>query len=201
MSDYKDMIRKPETLNWFKAAMGMNITRDCLLDIVKEITLGCYEHIRCEIKQQKGVLESVVCNQCNTPNVLPCDTDNKCCNYRNCTFHGINKPRYCPNNLCNAMCEQIVKQHRFRNQQKPRSFQGPTWISTDATKWCTEHWQIAKCFLSKDGYKDVNQADDTDFNGLVNIIYNCEYFQTYFKDDLKQKENVCTKVLLLQNVL
>ncbi|KAH3813655.1 hypothetical protein DPMN_142120 [Dreissena polymorpha] len=47
--------------------------------------------------------------------------------------------------------------------------------------------------MSKDGYQDVNQAEGTDFNGIFNVIYNCEYFQTYFKDDLTQLENVCTK--------
>ncbi|KAH3723630.1 hypothetical protein DPMN_049424 [Dreissena polymorpha] len=49
MSDYRDIFRKPETLNWFKAAMGMNITRDCLLDIVKEATHELYRSIRKKI--------------------------------------------------------------------------------------------------------------------------------------------------------
>ncbi|KAH3708037.1 uncharacterized protein LOC127858425 isoform X2 [Dreissena polymorpha] len=197
MSDYKDIIRNPEILNWFKAAMGMNITRDCLLDIVKEISSACYDYIRREIKQQHGVLESDVCNQCHTPNVLPCDPTNICCKtYRGkCAFHEIHKPRNCPNNLCDEICKHIllVKQHRFRSQQNPHSFKGPTWINTDASKWCSEPWQISKCFISKDGYKDANQAESTDFNGIVNVMYNCEYFQTYFKDDLTQQENVCTK--------
>ncbi|XP_052217675.1 uncharacterized protein LOC127835339 isoform X2 [Dreissena polymorpha] len=111
-----------------------------------------------------------------------------------CEFHVIHKPQNCPkNNLCNAICKQLVKQHRFRSQQNPHSCKGPTWINTDASKWCSEPWQISKCFMSKDGYQDVNQAEGTDFNGIVNVIYNCEYFQTYFKDDLTQLENVCTK--------
>ncbi|KAH3707964.1 uncharacterized protein LOC127858420 [Dreissena polymorpha] len=196
MSDYKDIIRNPETLNWFKAAMGMNITRDCLLDIVKELSQTCYDNIRREIKQQHGVLERDVCNQCHTPNVLPCDRTNKTCTIIRgiCAFHEIHKPRNCPNNnLCNEMCKQIVKQHRFRSQQNPHSFKGPTWINTDASKWCSEPWHISKCFISKDGYKGANQAESTDFNGIVNVLYNCEYFQTYFNDDLTQQENVCTK--------
>ncbi|XP_052251305.1 uncharacterized protein LOC127858315 isoform X5 [Dreissena polymorpha] len=196
MSDYKDIIRNPETLNWFKAALGMNITRDCLLDIVKEISQACYDNIRREIKQRHGVLESDICNQCHTSNVLPCGSTNMCCKRKRgkCEFHDIHKPRNClNNNLCNEICKQIVIQHRFRSQQNPNSFKGPTWINTDASKWCSEPWQISKCFISKDGYKDANQAENTDFNGIVNVIYNCEYFQTYFKDDLTQQENVCTK--------
>ncbi|XP_052251519.1 uncharacterized protein LOC127858418 isoform X2 [Dreissena polymorpha] len=195
MSDYKDIIRNPETLYWFKAAMGVKISRDCLLEIVKEISRECYDNIRREIKQYHGVLESDVCNQCHTPNVLPCDPTNICCKrYRGkCAFHEIYKQRNCPNNLCDEICKQIVKQHRFRSQQNPHSFKGPTWINTDASKWCSEPWQISKCFISKDGYKDANQAESTDFNGIVNVMYNCEYFQTYFKDDLTQQENVCTK--------
>ncbi|KAH3707743.1 hypothetical protein DPMN_067155 [Dreissena polymorpha] len=141
MSDYKDIIRNPETLNWFKAALGMNITRDCLLDIVKEISQACYDNIRREIKQRYGVLESDICNQCHTPNVLPCDPTNICCKRKRgkCEFHDIHKPRNClNNNLCNEICKQIVIQHRFRSQQNPNSFKGPTWINTDASKWCSE---------------------------------------------------------------
>ncbi|XP_052269146.1 uncharacterized protein LOC127870744 isoform X2 [Dreissena polymorpha] len=185
MADYKDIIRKPETVNWFKAAMGLNITSDCLLVIVKGIAQIYYDNIRQEIKQQNGIPENVVCNQCNTPNVVLCDPQNKCCNRGRCTFHEIHKPRNCPiNNLCHEIRQQIAKQHRFCN---------PTWINTDASKWCTDPWHIAKCFLPKDGYKDVNQAEDTDFNGLVNVIYNCEYYESYFNNDLTDKENVCTK--------
>ncbi|KAH3723542.1 uncharacterized protein LOC127853471 [Dreissena polymorpha] len=194
MSDYRDVFRKPETQNWFKAAMGMNITRDCLLHIVKEAIHEFYHTIRKEINRKHGILENAVCSQCHTPNVLPCDTDNKCCKYRKCAFHAIYKPQNCPsNNLCNDICTEIVENHRFRNRSKPKSFQGPTWVNTDACKWCVHSWQIAKCYLSKDGYKDVNQAEDTDFNGIVNVIYNCEFFQRYFAEDLTITENVCTK--------
>ncbi|KAH3737365.1 hypothetical protein DPMN_043948 [Dreissena polymorpha] len=50
-----------------------------------------------------------------------------------------------------------------------------------------------KMLLSKDGYKDVNKVEDADFNGIVNVLINCELFKMFFKDDLTQKENVCTK--------
>ncbi|XP_052244487.1 uncharacterized protein LOC127853755 [Dreissena polymorpha] len=194
MSDYRDIFRRPETQNWFKAAMGMNITRECLLDIVKEAMHEFYHTIRKEIKRKHGIPEIAVCSQCHTANVLPCDTDNKCCKYRKCEFHAIYKPQNCPgNNLCNNICKEIVENHRFRNRSKPKSVQGPTWVNTDACKWCVHSWQIAKCYLSKDGYKDANKAEDTDFNGIVNVIYNCEFFQRYFTDDLSQTENVCTK--------
>ncbi|XP_052234887.1 uncharacterized protein LOC127847196 isoform X2 [Dreissena polymorpha] len=195
MSDYKEIIRQPETMNWFKAAMGIKITRDCLLEFVKEINQACYDDIRKEIKHQHGVPESIVCNQCVTPNVLPCDPANICCRRKRgkCAFHEIHMPRNCPNKLCNEICKQIVIQHRFRWKQNSLSFQGPTWINTDASKWCSEPWHIFKCFVSKDGYKDANQAECTDFNGIMNIIYNCEYFKTYLQDDLTKQENVCTK--------
>ncbi|KAH3725010.1 hypothetical protein DPMN_050838 [Dreissena polymorpha] len=207
MSDYKEIIRNPKTLNWFKTAMGMNITREGLLAIVQEITRACYADIRKVIQRKHGVSTYVVCNQCHTPNVLPCDLTNKTCNRQGlkCAFHEIHKPLNCRNNnLCNEICKQIVEQHRFRNKLKLQSFLGPTWIFTDASKWCTDPWQIAKCFLSKDGSKDVNNADDTDFNGIINVIINCEYFQRYFKDDLTQQVNVCTKCkqlsLLFQSI-
>ncbi|KAH3726812.1 hypothetical protein DPMN_052682 [Dreissena polymorpha] len=196
MSDYRDIFRKPETKNWFKAAIGMKITRDCLLDIVKEATQAFYHAIRKEINRKHGILENSVCSQCHTPNVLPCETNNKCCTYRKCVFHKIHKPLNCPsNNLCNSICKEIVSHHRFRNCSNSHSFQGPTWVYTEASKWCVQSWQIARCYLSNDGYKDVNQAEDADFNGIVNVIYNCEFFQRYFKDDLTQKENICTKVI------
>ncbi|XP_052242298.1 uncharacterized protein LOC127852379 [Dreissena polymorpha] len=194
MADYKDIIRKPETLGWFKAAMAMKITRDCLLDIVKQATHELYDKIRKVIKIKDGIQEDVVCSQCNTPKVLPCDANNKCCNYGTCEFHTIHKQQSCPKaNLCNAICREIVANHRFRNRSKKQSFKGPTWVNTDACKWCNDPWQIAKCYLSKEGYTDVNLAEDIDFNGIVYVIYNCEFFQAYLKDNLDRSRNVCTK--------
>ncbi|XP_052237708.1 nucleolar protein 58-like [Dreissena polymorpha] len=78
MSDYKDIIRKPETLNWFKAAMGMNITRHCLLDIVKDATQELYDTIRKEINRKYGILEHVVCSQCHTSNDDLTQKENVC---------------------------------------------------------------------------------------------------------------------------
>ncbi|XP_052269148.1 uncharacterized protein LOC127870745 isoform X2 [Dreissena polymorpha] len=185
MADYKDILRKPETQNWLKVAICLNSTRDCLLVIAKGIALAYYDDIRKAIKQNNGIPENAVCSQCNTPNVVAFAPKNKCCNRGKCHFHDIHKPRNCPiNNLCHEIRRHILKQHRFSK---------PTWINTDASKWCTDPWHIAKCYLPKDGYSDVNQAEDTDFNGIVNVIYNCIFYQTYFNDDLTHKKNVCTK--------
>ncbi|KAH3724787.1 hypothetical protein DPMN_050612 [Dreissena polymorpha] len=114
MSDYRDIFRKPETHNWFMAGHGFEHIRNFLLDIIKEATHEFYHSIRTEINRKQGFPENVVCSQCHTPNVLPCDADNKCCKYTKCSFHDIHKPHNCPsNNLCNEICKEIVDHHRF----------------------------------------------------------------------------------------
>ncbi|XP_052766385.1 uncharacterized protein LOC128207479 isoform X2 [Mya arenaria] len=71
---------------------------------------------------------------------------------------------------------------------------GPSWKNTNANDWCSNPREVAKCFLPPDGYLNVQTADDTDINGIINLIINCKFFDNYFTDDLARPQNICTKV-------
>lgn len=78
----------------------------------------------------------------------------------------------------------IEQEHRFH---------GPSWKNTDASGWCVDSWQIAKCFMPPDGYLNVHIPQETDFNGLISIILNCKRFDKHLPC-LQSQTNVFEKV-------
>ncbi|KAH3735156.1 hypothetical protein DPMN_041617 [Dreissena polymorpha] len=94
-------------------------------------------------------------------------------------------------NLCSERCRLIWDNHRF----KAGHLKGLSWSNTDLTKWCTNSWELAKCYTPSTGYKEKPTADITDFNGIINALYNCTWMKKYFTDDLSQDNNICTKII------
>lgn len=165
MADYRDLLGSPEYQNWIKCALAVNITAEGLRDFVKrEIRDFQNDTFRKVCKTSK-------CNNCKTSDMLRCPTNTICRKYRGkCNFH-INPPRQCPQKICNQIKDEMINQHRFGS---------PSWKNTDATKWCTDEWEIAKCYFPRDGYKDVHTAEETDFNGIIGCILNCKRFEKHF---------------------
>ncbi|XP_052761540.1 uncharacterized protein LOC128204200 isoform X2 [Mya arenaria] len=140
---------------------------------------------------RKGLDIEIICNSCRTAEIIPCNPRNKVCNSRRCRFHmdqhtrQIISSRPCPKFICNTLRDTIEQRHRFGS---------PSWRNTDARKWCVNAWEIAKCFMPPDGYADVDNEVDTDFNGIITVYINCVEFQQYFTDDLSRQRNICYKV-------
>ncbi|XP_052786232.1 uncharacterized protein LOC128221672 [Mya arenaria] len=78
-------------------------------------------------------------------------------------------------------------------QEGSAVFAAPSWKNTKAEEWCINSWQVAKCFFPPDGYIDVSNPGDTDFNGVINLIINCTLFEDYFNDNLTVEGNICEK--------
>lgn len=56
-----------------------------------------------------------------------------------------------------------------RHVQPIHRFSSPSWKNTDSRQWCTDIWQLARCFMPSDGYKNKDSAENTDFKGLINV--------------------------------
>jgi hypothetical protein len=87
----------------------------------------------------------------------------------------------CPNNICHNVKDALHKHHRY---------QGPSWQVTDATKWCSDAFQIAKCYLPPKGYDNKSSFAEIDFNGTLGIIIN----NTRFQNQMTAHINICSKV-------
>jgi hypothetical protein len=78
----------------------------------------------------------------------------------------------------------------------------PSWLNTDAKKWCESHWEIAKCFIDGGGYADKKNASETDCKGLLSIVTNNMFVQKSVDtpiDKIEPKADVFSKVLLLNS--
>ncbi|KAH3713030.1 hypothetical protein DPMN_072794 [Dreissena polymorpha] len=189
MTDFKDMLESSDYCNWMKCSFAQLNVKAVLAEIVEEDIKDLQKQLLHNIQTSKGLSSNTTCNCCQIQNLLPCRT-RKLCKFKNsaCLFHedASLTPRRCPTNgLCDDFRIGIIDHHRFC---------WPSWKNTDASKWCTDSWTIAKCYMPPDGYLNVNNAEETDFNGVLSVIINCTDCQRRFSEDLNNPMNVCTKV-------
>ncbi|XP_053402783.1 uncharacterized protein LOC123548891 [Mercenaria mercenaria] len=76
-----------------------------------------------------------------------------------------------PCQVCGRLYDEIIKLHRYND---------PNW-ETDSAKWCTDHWQFAKCFMTTTSKTSNNSASETDATGLLGVIINGIFFQSYIQ--------------------
>lgn len=165
MTDYKDLLKKEEFQNWFKCDLAILITREGIIDFVKNVINRFHRDALNEIP---GCPAQTMCNSCKTQDVVPYQVKGVCKKGRGAKFQKVSN-NGCPKSICNKLAVKIISVHKFSE---------PSWGNTDATKWCTSPWELAKCFCPNDGYNKVSSAEDTDFKGLVSIIQNCDRFDS-----------------------
>jgi hypothetical protein len=190
MASYSSKLSEKKYNNWVKAQLAVLFTRDGLEPFVshevQEFRLKCLDGIW----YNNGLMSGTLCSNCCTENVIYCPT-NRICNVGRgrCSYHRNAAKRYnpagCPNKICHNFTTEIQNVHRYY---------GPSYKNTDATQWCSNSWEIAKCFMPPDGYKDVASAQETDFNGIISVIINYKDFQLKVHEKLGKKKNIFEQV-------
>ncbi|XP_060556023.1 uncharacterized protein LOC132716718, partial [Ruditapes philippinarum] len=170
--------------NWVKASLAVLITKEGIEPFVEREIKQFQQKCLIDICNNQGRPSGTICTNCCTEKVVNCPGKRNC-NVVNgtCRIHGNSLPP-CPNKICHYFKTEIQKSHRYN---------GPSYKNTDATQWCSKSWEVAKCFMPPDGYKDVVSASDTDFNGVNSVIINCRCFQAKVTDDLRKKGNIFEK--------
>ncbi|KAH3825150.1 hypothetical protein DPMN_127023 [Dreissena polymorpha] len=161
----EEKLRSKEAQNWLKCMIATYTIRDVMADLANDEFQAFYNHIRNDLDAKHGIGKEKTCTTCSDPS-------------KRCR-------------LCSAICIFIYDNHRF----KKGNLKGPPWRNTDSTKWCTDAWELAKCYMPETGYKDKPNADTTDFNGIIGALYNCTWMQNCFADDLSQDTNICKMVI------
>ncbi|XP_060560580.1 uncharacterized protein LOC132720451 [Ruditapes philippinarum] len=175
--------------NWVKASLAVLITKEGIEPFVEEEIEQFQQKCLTDICNNQGLPSGTICTSCCTENVVKCPT-NKICNvmHRKCRYHKDSATTFllagCPNKICHNFKTEIQKAHRYN---------GPSYKNTDATQWCSNSWEVAKCFMPPDGYKDAVSAPETDFNGVNSVIINCRCFQTKVTEDLSKNGNIFDK--------
>ncbi|XP_060555911.1 uncharacterized protein LOC132716620 [Ruditapes philippinarum] len=155
--------------NWCKAGLAIFFTKEGIRPFVnKEIKLFQQKLLKDSKGNNKGT-----CSNCRTENVVECPTNGICkIKYgKKCSFHRNACTKFnesgCPKNICDTFYRELKKVHRF---------DGPSFRNTNAKQWCTNAWELAKCFMPPDGYDNVQSEDGTDFNGIISVILNFKEF-------------------------
>ncbi|WAR29356.1 hypothetical protein MAR_002924, partial [Mya arenaria] len=120
------------------------------------------QNVITEVRKKQKLESDATCDQCSTEDLIPPKPKRGKIEY---------KP-FCPTGYCDSIREFLVDQHAFNT---------PFWKNTDARKWSTDPWELAKVFMQH-GYKDSEGAFVVDFNGLINIIINCKEMSTKLND-------------------
>jgi hypothetical protein len=83
--------------------------------------------------------------------------------------------------------EEILKSHGSTPPQ-------PCWQNTDIQKWCSEPWEVAKCFINAPGYADKRNATDIDISGLLHVFINNKKLHSHLACSMAVRSNIFTKV-------
>ncbi|WAR20518.1 hypothetical protein MAR_002356 [Mya arenaria] len=173
--------------NWLKGSLALRITKEGLRDLVDGDSRSIQHRIHLSVIQARNLSPGTTCCQCLTENLFQCPTSGLCSHPRNnCKFHDtpVKGYRSCPSHICDDLRDEICRLHKFG---------GPSWKNSNADRWCVNHWEIAKCFMPLGGYKDVCSFDQTDYNGVINILINCTAFQQKLSFKVDTVTNILTQ--------
>ncbi|XP_052787603.1 uncharacterized protein LOC128222565 [Mya arenaria] len=186
MASYKDILKEKDNQNWLKGSLAFRITKAGLRGLVEGDSRRVQQKIHSSVLQPRHHTPGQTCSLCQTENIFQCPTKGLCSHPRNCKFH--NSPlkiyRPCPSQICDVFRDEIWTAHRYG---------GPSWKNTKADQWCTNHWEVAKCFMPPDGYYDVTSYDETDFNGIISVMINCTELQQNMSFPISNQPNTLTE--------
>ncbi|KAH3770592.1 hypothetical protein DPMN_171881 [Dreissena polymorpha] len=164
-----------ERTNWLKAWMAVDIAKSGLEQFVDNEAKTLHTNIYNTIwSSSQG---AATCIGCHTANLLKCPTQGVC---KKRGAHGscpsmhdnaAKQPRPCPANVCTKVHDEIVNQHAYSN---------PSWKNTSAQQWAKYPWEIAKAYFPPDGYVGKTSVQDTDFNGIISFMMNCNQIHNKF---------------------
>ena len=157
-------LRDPEYRNWVMAGLGLLYLKE-----------GLEEYLDTEINNFHGSLLAKTAVDLNiSASAVDCSIQTyihhsmKSIPVYDCSAHSNKNPTECPgecpNRICYVISNEIVKAHRFG---RPSG-----WKNSIAKKWTSDPCEIAKCFLSTDGYSICHGAKDIDCSGLLSIFIN-----------------------------
>jgi hypothetical protein len=160
MSDLEDPLYK----DWVRSALSLKYLKEGIYGFVDQFAKQHHSNLLQSYIKDTGS-PATSCTECTSENLMPDHPRHQCIQrFRSKCF--CNNPvgrRKCPNKFCSRLYDLIVFTHDEGN---------PLWINTDPRKWYSDHWEIAKCYLSTTGYSEQGTAADTDAAGLLSIIIN-----------------------------
>ncbi|XP_045195855.2 uncharacterized protein LOC123551184 [Mercenaria mercenaria] len=170
-----DTIHNKKYRAWVRAGLALKYLKEGITDALDDSCRKQHAAFISDIYKQQGA-KTFGCDKCSLNTLLPLHCTNKkgqCPQAKrqkcNCILENGRKP--CPTNFCSSMYDAITKCHRFAS---------PNWKNTNIHEWHNNYWEIAKCYISADGYKHVLNPATTDLSALLCILVNNMDLQNAF---------------------
>lgn len=184
-----DQLNDPLYKNWLKAGLGLKYLKKGLENFVSSEIQITFANINGNVSQLLSSSSSLDCSKQTYFTQSTKSPPKYFCSYDN-SYDKNQCDKNCPNLVCSKLVEEIAKFHRHGK---------PIWSNTDPCFWTSDAWEIAKCFLSVDGYSHTRNAADTDCSGLLSIMINMKHIGTILNisdSDFRTGSDVLTKVIL-----
>lgn len=163
MMSHRDQLKNPLYKNWVRGSLAL-----------KYLKQGLVDHIDQSIKTQHSQFiknctvsgaSSITCGLCTLDNVLPEHSGERCKQKARsrCFCYSTIGRRKCPVSHCSLFMDMVIKEHWLKD---------PIWNNSDPTKWLSEYWQYAKCFLSTFVKTSADSAQSADASDLLSIAIN-----------------------------
>ncbi|XP_053383644.1 uncharacterized protein LOC123537265 isoform X2 [Mercenaria mercenaria] len=183
--------------NWVRGGLAYLYLKAGIKGFADDVVQQQHKHILHTVNNTPGLS----CNQCCVRDLQPlhkCEKDpdsgrNRCPRRQNICNCLSTKTKPCPSRICDAIMEEILNNH---GSTPPR----PNWRNTDAQKWCSNPWEIAKCFIDLPGYSFQSKADDFDASALLQMFINNVSLTRHFSDKLNRSDTL-KKTLQRRNEL
>ena len=163
----QSQLNDPLYKNWIKAGLGLKYGKE----ILHTFLFTSLTKFR-TVKLSGNSIQN--CNQCTLLNVLPCPTNGICsrdnkgrCKQHN-NFDTTKTFTPCPSNVCDKLQEAISQEHI--------PGKGPRWTGSDPQCWCSNVWEIAKCFMPA-GNETKHDYSEFDFSGIITMLMNAKFIQ------------------------
>ena len=156
-------MNNPLYKNWLLTVLGLTYVKEGIEDFIKHEVKVCHTKLINDVCIDLGV-PSI---DCTAQNYYPFPL--KSLPKGNCGTHPTFRPascsKTCPNYISCRLYKNITHLHRF-------GINCCSYKNTNASLWTSTPWELAKCFLTMDGYSTCIGPQDTDCTGLLSIIIN-----------------------------
>lgn len=172
MMSHRDQLKNPLYRNWVRGSLALKYLKQGLVDHVDQSIKT--QHSQFIRNRKVSGATSIKCGVCTLDNVLPEHSGERCKQTKRsrCFCSGTTGRRKCPVSHCSLFMDMVIEEHWLKD---------PFWNNSDPTKWLSEYWQYAKCFLSTLVRNSANSAQNADASDLLSIAIN----NTSIRNNLK----------------
>ncbi|XP_060574833.1 uncharacterized protein LOC132732434, partial [Ruditapes philippinarum] len=189
-------IEKRKYRNWVRGGLAYKYLKQGLEGFADDVVKQDHKRILSAINYTPGI----TCTRCIIGNLKPthaCMINSAGKNECYWGQHKCNclrtKTEKCRLHICDRIMEELFRSHG----STPPTL---NWANTDIQKWCTEPWEVAKCFINAPGYSDKTKAAGIDISGLLLVFINNTSLHPHLACSMTGK-NVFVKVRERRNKL